>query len=157
VNTYMRVLIPSLTCVTALCLAAGPAAAKADLTVSVVPVAVGGAPTDEISVTANGGDDAAGYQRLCLQESDGAAWRTLACGPVELGTGGTVQTFVQRSASKGESFRAEVQRVGRGKGSKTVVDLISPPVRSPAAGKAAIASNDTPISINELVGLVLRR
>ena len=136
-NTYMRVLVPSLACVAALCLAAGPAEAKSGLTVSVVPVVVKGAPVDEFRVTASGGDDAAGYQRLCLQESSGGAWRTLTCGPVELGTGGTVRAFVQRTGSRSESVRAELLRVARRKGSKTVVDLVSSPIRLAPRGRSA--------------------
>ena len=146
----MRVLIPSLVGVAVLCVAAGPAAAKSGLEVSAVPVTVGGAPTDEVSVTASGGDDAAGYQRLCLQQLDGAAWRTFTCGPTERGTGGTVQAFVQRAASQSETFRAELQRVARDRrgSASPVVDLTSAPVRLPAAGVA-----DSPLG--ELVDLVL--
>jgi len=159
----MRVLVPSLACVAAFCLAAfclaaGPAAAKAGLDVSVVPVTVGGAPTDELSVTASGGDDAAGYQRLCLQQVQGDAWQTLACGPVEFGTGGTVQVYVQRAASRPEAFRAELLRVTRdGTGSmRSVVDLTSAPVlSSPAAGTTDIEPDDAPISPGDVVGLVL--
>jgi len=129
----MRVLVPSLTCVAALCLMAGPAAAKAGLEVSAVPVTVGGVPTDEVSVTARGGDDAAGYQRL--------------------------QAFVQRAASDSETFRAELQRVTRdGKGNtRTAVDLTSSPVRLPAAGAADIDASDAPLSLDDLVGLVFQQ
>ena len=126
--SYVRVLISSLTCLAVLCLAAGPAAAKSDLTVSAVPVTVGGAPADEVSVTATGEDDAAGFQRLCLQERDGIRWRTLTCGPAELGTGGTVHALVRRSTSRDESFRARLQRVRRGRNASPVVDLTSAPV-----------------------------
>jgi len=155
----MRVLVPSLTCVAALCLMAGPAAAKAGLEVSAVPVTVGGVPTDEVSVTARGGDDAAGYQRLCLQQVEDDAWRTIACGPVEFGDGGTVQAFVQRAASDSETFRAELQRVTRdGKGNtRTAVDLTSSPVRLPAAGAADIDASDAPLSLDDLVGLVFQQ
>jgi hypothetical protein len=137
----MRVLVPSLACVAALCLTAGSAAAKSSLEVSAVPVTVGGVSTDEISVTASGGDDAAGYQRLCLQQVQGDVWRTLTCGRIELGTGGTVQVFVQRAASESDTFRAEVQRVARdGRGdARLVVDLISSPVQS-SAGQRQINS-----------------
>ena len=155
----MRVLVPSLTCVAALCLMAGPAAAKAGLSVSAVPVTVGGVPTDEVSVSAIGGDDAAGYQRLCLQQVEHDAWRTIACGSVEFGDGGRVQAFVQRAASDGETFRAELQRVTRdGKGNtRTVVDLSSSPVRLAAAGEANIDDADAPLSLDDLVGLVFQR
>ena len=158
-NTYMRALVPTLTCVAALCLAAGPAAAKATIGISAVPVTVGGAPTDEVSVTASGGDDAAGYQRLCLQQLDGDAWRTLACGPVGFGDGGTVQVFVQRAASQSATFRAELQRVARGGGGNAgiVVDLTSSPVRLPAVGTADIAPNDAPLELGDLVGLALQQ
>jgi hypothetical protein len=154
----MRVLLPSLTCVAVLlCLAAGPAAAKAGLEVSAVPVSVGGVATDEVSVTASGGDDAAGNQRLCLQQAEGAAWRTLACGPVEFGDGGTVQAFVQRAPSQSETFRAELQRVTRNGKGHTIqaVDLTSSPVRLPAAGAADIDASDAPLSLDDLVGLVV--
>jgi len=137
VNTYMRVLITSLASVAALCLVAGPAEAKSGLTVSVVPVVVRGAPTDEFRITASGGDDAAGYQRLCLQESSGAAWRTLTCGPVELGTGGTVRAIAWRTGSRSQSVRAELLRVARHKGSKTVVDLVSSPIRLVSRSRSA--------------------
>ena len=149
-NKYMRVLVPSVLGVAALCVAAGPAAAKSGLEVSAGPVTVGGAPTDEVSVTAIGGDDAAGYQRLCLQQFAGDVWRTLACGPVEFGDGGTVQAFVRRAPSGSQTFRAELQRVAHdGRGSaKTAVDLVSAPVRLPAAG-----APDSPLGA--LVGLVL--
>ena len=154
----MRVLVPSLTCVAALCLAAGPAAAKSSLEVSAVPVSVGGAPTDELSVTAIGGDDGAGYQRLCLQQAEADVWRTLTCGPVEFGDGGSVQAFVQRAASESATFRAELQRVTRHSGGKTsyVVDLTSAPMRAPAAGAADIDAADAPLSLDDLVGLAFQ-
>jgi hypothetical protein len=156
---YMRALAPTLTCVAALCLTAGPAAAKAGIAVSAVPVTVGGASTDEVSVTASGGDDAAGYQRLCLQQRDGDAWRTLACGPVRFGDGGTVQAFVQLAASQSATFRAELQRVARdGRGNASPgVDLTSSPVRLPAAGTADIESSDAPLELGDLVGLALQQ
>ena len=155
----MRVLLPALTGVAVFCLAAGPAAAKAGLQVSAVPVSVGGMATDEVSVTASGGDDAAGSQQLCLQQAEGAAWRTLACGPVGFGDGGSVQAFVQRAPSQGETFRAELQRVTRdGKGDTVrAVDLTSSPVRLPAAGAADIDAGGAPLSLDDLVGLVLQR
>jgi hypothetical protein len=153
----MRVLLPSLACAAALFLAAGPAAAKAGLEVSAVPVSVGGVPTDEVSVTARGGDDAAGYQRLCLQQAADDGWRTLACGPVEFGDGGTVQAFVQRAPSQDETFRAELQRVARGGKGDAIqaVDLTSSPVRLPAAGAAEIDASDAPLALDDVVGLVV--
>ena len=153
----MRVLVPTLSCVAALCLAAGPAAAKAGLEVSAVPTTLGGEPTNELSVTASGGDDAAGYQRLCLQQAQGDAWRTLVCGPAVFGTGGTVQVYVQRAASRGDTFRAELLRVTRDRkgNTRSVVDLTSAPVQSsPAAGTTDIEPDDTPTSLGDVVGLV---
>lgn len=151
---YMRVLVPTLACVAALCLTAGPAAAKAGLEVSAVPVTVGGVPTDEVSVIASGGDDGAGYQRLCLQQFEAAAWRTIACGRVRFGDGGSVQAFVQHAEPGSEEFRAELQRVARVRRGITsyVVDLTSAPVRvrAPAAD-----ADDAPLSLDYLMGLAL--
>jgi hypothetical protein len=157
----MRVLLPSLVFAAACCLTAAPAEAKAGLEVSAVPVSVGAVPTDEVSVTAGGGDDAAGYQRLCLQQAEDDAWRTLACGPVGFGDGGTVQAFVQRAPSQDETFRAELQRMARS-GDRDVVqgvDLTSAPVRLPAAGAAGLDAGDGPLLLDglDLVGLVLQR
>lgn len=125
-----RVLIPALACAAALCLGAAPAEAKAGLTISAVPVTSHGHPTDNVAVTAYGGDDAAGPQRLCLQESAGAAWLTLTCGPTRFGNPGTVRIVVQRSTTRTESFRAELWRVVRRKTQTVqVLDLVSSTVR----------------------------
>jgi hypothetical protein len=128
-----RVLIPSLACAVALCLGAGTAEAKAGLSISAVPVTSHGRPTSQVAVTASGGDDAAGQQRLCLQESTGAAWHTLICGRIQLGNAGTVRTVVQRSTSRTEYFRAELWRVVRRKNQTVqVLDLVSTTARVPA-------------------------
>ena len=124
-----RALTCSLAAVTAFCLATSPAAAKSGLVVTVVPVSVdaGGVATSLLSVSASGGDDAAGMQKLCLQQrSPGRRWRTLTCGRVELGTGGTVQADVQRHVSGRQYFRAELDRVPRGVDTTPVLDLTSP-------------------------------
>jgi hypothetical protein len=70
-----------------------------------------------------------------------------------------VQAFVQREPSRGETFRAELRRVTRnGKGDTVqTVDLTSSPVRLPAAGAADIDASDAPLSLDDLVGLVLQR
>jgi len=122
-----RALTCALTGLAALCLATSPAAAKSGVAVTVVPVYAGGVATDLLSVSASGGDDAAGMQQLCLQQrSRGHRWRTLTCGRVELGTGGTVQTDVQRRASGCQYFRAELERVPRALDAAPVLDLTTP-------------------------------
>jgi len=124
-----RALTCALAVVSALCLATSPAAAKSGLVVTVTPVSVstGGVATSLLSVSASGGDDAAGMQKLCLQQrSPGRRWRTLTCGRVELGTGGTVQAVVQRRESGRQYFRAELVRVPRGVDTAPVLDLASP-------------------------------
>ena len=124
-----RVLTCALAAVTALCLGTSPAAAKSGVVVTVVPISVnaGGAAANLLSVSASGGDDAAGMQTLCLQQrSPGRRWRTLTCGRVELGTGGTVQAEVPRRVSGRQYFRAELDRVPRGVDTAPVLDLTSP-------------------------------
>ena len=134
-----RVLIPTLASAAAFCLAAGSAEAKAGLAVSATPVTVHGSATGLVSVSASGGDDAAGLQRLCLQQSAGAGWHTIKCGAIGLGNGGTVRIRAQRSATRTEYFRAQLWRVERRKTSGSgvsiveVVDLTSSTVRVPPA------------------------
>lgn len=124
-----RALTCALAAVAALCLATSPAAAKSGVVVTVVPVSVnaGGVAASLLSVSASGGDDAAGMQKLCLQQrSPSRKWRTLTCGRVELGTGGNVQAEVQRRGSGRQYFRAELDRVPRGVDTAPVLDLTSP-------------------------------
>jgi hypothetical protein len=130
----VRVLIPSLACAAALCLAVSPAEAKAGLTVSAVPVTSHGHPTGQVAVTVAGGDDAAGLQRLCVQESAGAAWRTLVCGRIEFGNAGPVRAVAVRSTTRTDYFRGELWREVRRQnprgGTQTVqvLDLLSAPL-----------------------------
>ena len=146
-----RVLIPTLACVAALGLAAGPAEAKGGLTISATSVTAHGRPTGQVAVTASGGDDAAGLQRLCVQESTGPGWRTLVCGRIELGNGGTVRTVALRPASRTEYFRAQLWREVRRKNQTTVqiLDLTSstvgvPPLRQPHTNlRSAVSLSST--------------
>jgi len=109
--------------VAALCLAVPSAAAKSDIDITVVP----DAGSRGVVVSAFGGDDAAGRQRLCLQESRGAGWHTLVCGRVRLGTGGRVRTVVPPPGRRA-LFRAVLQRMGRVPGRAPVTDATSAPV-----------------------------
>lgn len=132
----------ALTCAlaVALCLTASPAAAKSGVVVTVVPVYAGGVATNLLSVSASGGDDAAGTQQLCLQQRSHHSWRTLACGQVELGTGGTVQTVVQRRASGRQYFRAELERVPRNLDAAPVLDLATPVTMYGSAARSMVHS-----------------
>ena len=94
--------------VTVLCAVASPAAAKSGVEVSVA-VNPGGST---LTVSASGGDDAAGPQRLCVQQATATGWRTIACGRTGFGTGGTVRVQVPATATR-PRVRAVIQRMGR--------------------------------------------
>jgi len=123
------VLALAATTVAVLCFAAPSAVAKSDIDITLAP----DAGSRGVVVSAFGGDDAAGRQRLCLQQSRGAGWRTLVCGKVRLGTGGRVRAVVP-SAGRAARFRAVLQRMGRVPGSPPVTDVTSAPVGLRAAG-----------------------
>ena len=92
---------------------AGPAAAKSDLSLSAVAAAGARAEPDRITLTAVGGDDAAGPQRLCVQQDSARGWRDLACGRVRFGMGGKLRVVVPvaRTRAGTRRFRAELERV----------------------------------------------
>jgi hypothetical protein len=122
-----------------LCIGAPAAAAKSGIDVSAVWR--GGR---SVAVSAFGGDDAAGPQRLCLQESAGHGWHTLVCGRIELGTGGRIGYDVP-AAGPGARFRAVLQRISRVRGGAPQADLASariaprsPSARSPRSARAAV-------------------
>ncbi|MBR7838416.1 hypothetical protein KDL01_34425 [Actinospica durhamensis] len=110
---------------------AGSAAAKSDLRVNAAAVTVARSGAAEIAVTAVGGDDAAGPQRLCVQQDSAGGWRDLSCGRVRFGTGGRLRVLVPVSWAGPLRFRAELERVprrhGGGRGAPTP-DLVSKPV-----------------------------
>jgi hypothetical protein len=108
---------------------AQPAAAKSDLELTVIPIMVGPQDAHEVGLSAVGGDDAAGPQRLCLQQGSAAGWRDLVCGTVRFATGGTVRALVPVPWISAAWFRAELDRVGPGPGGRTVSapDLVSAP------------------------------
>ena len=110
---------------------AGSAAAKSDLRVGAAAVTVARSGAAEIAVTAVGGDDAAGLQRLCVQQGSADGWRDLSCGRVRFGTGGRLRVLVPVSWAGPQRFRAELERVPRkhdgGRGAPTP-DLVSKPV-----------------------------
>lgn len=113
---------------------AAPAQAKSGISITAAPVATGGAGAGQIAVSAFGGDDAAGRQRLCVQRLVGRGWRTVECGPVELGTGGRVRVSVPPSGNGATWWRALLQAIGRGPRHRPVTDLVSAPVSAvPAA------------------------
>jgi hypothetical protein len=108
---------------------AAPAQAKSGISITAAPVATGGAGAGLIAVSAFGGDDAAGRQRLCVQRLVGRGWRTIVCGPVEFGTGGRVRATVPPTANGATWLRALLQAVGRGPRRRPpVTDLVSAPV-----------------------------
>jgi hypothetical protein len=120
--------------VTSLGVAAPRAMAKSGLTVIAVRVA---ADSPDVVVTASGGDDAAGPQRLCLQRStDGRTWQTVGCGRAELGTGGTVGMLV-RDAPPDLLFRARLERTEAAGGRPPAPDLTSGPVAVAGADPAS--------------------
>lgn len=119
---------------------AGPAQAKSGIWISAVPVYVEGEATARIAVSAFGGDDAAGRQRLCVQRLVEGSWRTAVCGRVELGTGGWVRVTVPRTPAAVSWFRAVLRRAGR-KGRETT-DLVSAPVSPFVAATAMGAGTD---------------
>ena len=108
--------------------AAAPAQAKSGISISAVPVADGAPGAGQVAVSAFGGDDAAGLQRLCVQRLAGSGWRTAACGPVEFGTGGLLRAMLPSSASGVTWLRALLQAIGRGPRRRPVTDLVSNPV-----------------------------
>jgi hypothetical protein len=124
--------------------AAPAAAAKSGLWVDAVVTAAERASRPAgVVVSASGGDDAAGRQRLCLQRLVDGSWHTLACGRVGLGTGGRVRVLVP-GASFGDRFRAQVRKVGPGR--RTAVDLTSPVVSASASAPASATSASAPAS-----------
>ncbi|MEV5594561.1 hypothetical protein [Streptomyces sp. NPDC052496] len=82
-----------------LALAAVPAQAKGSLDLTAPRTATVG---KAFTVTAQGNDDAAPYQRICLEDRNGAqAWRQLACGTtVAREDGGDVQATAQVKAAQ---------------------------------------------------------
>lgn len=125
-STASRLAACAISGLTLVCLGAPSAAAKSGLSVTAVPAAAGSGHRAGVEVSGFGGDDAAGRQRLCLQRSVAGSWHTLACGRVQLGTGGRVQVLVVR-ASADDRFRAQLQKVGSDR--RTVPDLTSSAVR----------------------------
>jgi hypothetical protein len=108
---------------------AGPAQAKSGISITAVLTATGRAGAGQVAVSAFGGDDAAGRQRLCVQRLVGdGAWRTVVCGPVEFGTGGRVRASVPSSVTGPTWVRALLQAVGRGPRRRPVTVLVSAPV-----------------------------
>jgi hypothetical protein len=120
-----------------LCIGAPTAAAKSGIDVS----AVWNGGGTGVAVSAFGGDDAAGPQRLCLQESTRQGWHTLVCGRIELGTGGKIGYTVP-AAGPGARFRAVLQRISRMRGRAPQADLTSAGIapKTPSARSLSLRS-----------------
>lgn len=118
-----------------LCVSAAPAQAKSGISITASPA--GSGPGGRIVVAAFGGDDAAGWQRLCVQRLSPRGWGTVECGRAELGTGGWLRTTVPANAHGATWFRALLQRIGRNGRPEPIADLVSAPVGSAAAAPAA--------------------
>ncbi|MEU6477302.1 hypothetical protein ABZ858_10490 [Streptomyces sp. NPDC047017] len=85
--------------VASVALAAVPAFAKGDVTVTAPHTAQVG---KTFTVTAHGDDDAADYLRVCLEGRTGTqAWRQLTCGAVVDRSGDAQATTHVKAASKG--------------------------------------------------------
>jgi hypothetical protein len=136
-----RLLAGLLSSLMILSVTAAPAQAKSGISITVVPVDDAASPAaGRIAVSAFGGDDAAGRQRLCVQRLVGGAWRTVLCGHAELGSGGWVRAKVARTVHGKSLFRAVLQRITRNGRPRPIADLVSAPVSPLAASAAALAA-----------------
>ena len=122
-----------------LSVAAAPAQAKSGIAITAVALGSPPGSIGRVAVSAFGGDDAAGRQRLCVQRLAGHTWHTAVCGRIQLGTGGWVNTMVGRSVHGTSWFRAALERIDRDGRPQPIADLVSAPVGIPAASAAASA------------------
>ncbi|MEZ0111173.1 hypothetical protein ABH920_005188 [Catenulispora sp. EB89] len=92
-------------CATLTLIAAGPAMAKSDISLSAHSAKVRVGQTTRLSTTA--GDDGAQYQRLCVERQNGRTWQVLRC--VNGGQDGvSLSLSVKITHSGRTTFRAQL-------------------------------------------------
>ena len=92
-------------CATLTLIAAGPAMAKSDISLTAHPAKVHVGQTARLSSVA--GDDGAPYQRLCVERQNGRTWQVLRC--VNGGQDGvSLSVSVKITHSGRTNFRAQL-------------------------------------------------
>jgi hypothetical protein len=127
----VRALIVLAAAAAALAPGAGPAAAKSQIALTAALVRGSVPPLVELS--AAGGDDAAGYQRLCVERRIGReaghrrVWLPVACAPPGF-DGGALSVYLPADSPGPLCFRARLLRLVPGTGAAGVPDRVSPTV-----------------------------